>query len=127
MKAALFPGMSPARKRTVLFLICAAVLLAAGWAWGYSMAFDRLNGVSALLDRETVDLRFYNQLLHYADAGDQQKESAAIRRRLSQTAAYVSTVIATSESRKLSPDAAESISEARAALSPQKQTNSPLR
>ncbi len=111
--------MSPARKRTVLFVICAAVLLGAGWAWGYSMAFERFYGPSAILDRETVDLRFYNQLLHYVDAGDQQRERDAIQRRLSQTAAYVNAVIATAEKRKLSPDAAESVAEARAALSQQ--------
>ncbi len=119
MKAALSKPMSPARKRTVLFLICAAVLLAAGWAWGYSMAYDRLYSASTILDRETVDLRFYSQLLHYVDAGDQQREREAIHRRLSQTSAYVNAVIATSETRKLSPDAAESIAEARAALGAQ--------
>jgi hypothetical protein len=122
MKAAPPNAMSPARKRTVLFLICAAVLLAAGWAWGYSMAFDRFYGPSALLDRETVDLRFYSQLLHYADAGDQQREREAILRRFNQTSAYMNAVIATAEKRELSHEAAESIAQARAALKPQNQS-----
>ena len=70
--------MHSARKRIGLFLICAAVLLAAGYGWGYSTAHDRFYAPEALLDNELVSMDFNNRLMHYANLN----QAAECRREL---------------------------------------------
>ncbi len=61
--------MNPIRRQTVLFLLCALVLLGAGYAVGYSRAYDGFYSSEALLDRELVHMDFNSRLLHYTLLG----------------------------------------------------------
>ena len=70
--------MHAARRRTFLFLLCAAVLLAAGYGWGYSTAHDHFYAPEALLDSELVSLDFNNRLMHFANLN----QAAECRREL---------------------------------------------
>lgn len=61
--------MNSAPHRTLLFCACAVVLLAAGFAWGSSRAYDQFYSPEASLDRELVHLDFNSRVLHYANQG----------------------------------------------------------
>ena len=69
--------MSPARRRTILFLICAVVLLGAGFASGYIYSYNGFYSPEAQLDHELVEMNFNTRQLFYANAGrrtDVQRE-----------------------------------------------------
>ncbi len=63
--------MTTARRRVLLFLLCAAVLLGAGYAVGYANAYGRFYSPEALLDRELLHMDFNSRLLHYTILGRQ--------------------------------------------------------
>ena len=69
MKIALIRRMNLDRRRTSLFLLCAVVLLGAGFAWGYGTAYGRFYSSDAVLDRELVHLDFDSRVLHHINAG----------------------------------------------------------
>ncbi len=112
--------MAPARRQTFLFVLCAAVLLAAGYTWGYTRAFTQYYCLSELMDRETLDLEFNSRLLHYADLHQLETVRAKLFTRLSEEVHYVNEIIASSKDRTMEPEAAASLQHARAALSPQR-------
>ena len=85
--------MRPAHKRTVLFLICAALLLAAGYGWGYSNAHDRFYAPESLLANELVDLDFNNRLMHYANLNRTADCRRELLARLNEQITYVQTVM----------------------------------
>ena len=59
MKVALYRGnMNPARRRTILFLICAVVLLGAGFASGYIYSYNGFYSPEAQLDHELLEMNF---------------------------------------------------------------------
>ena len=84
--------MHSARKRILLFLICAAVLLATGYAWGYANAHDRFYAPEALLDNELVSLNFNNRLLHYVNLNQAAECRRELMGRLREQTAFVNSV-----------------------------------
>lgn len=81
--------MSPARRRTVLFVVCAAVLLAAGYAWDYTSAYNRFYDPEPSLDRETVHLNFNSRVLHYTNLAQPAQCRRELVARLGQQIVYV--------------------------------------
>ena len=69
MKVAPSICMKPDHYRILLFLLCAVVLLGAGFAWGYGNAYGRFYSPDATLDRELVQLDFDSRVLHYVNVG----------------------------------------------------------
>ena len=110
--------MALARRQTLLFVLCACVLLAAGYAWGYAKAYTEYYSLSELMDRETLDLEFNSRLLHYADIHQPETVRRKLYQRLSEQVRYVGEIIASSKYRNMAPDAAASLQHAREALSP---------
>ena len=84
--------MDSARKRIFFFLICAAVLLAAGYGWGYANAHDRFYAPEALLDKELVSLNFNNRLLHYVNLNQSAECRRELIGRLREQMAFVNSV-----------------------------------
>ena len=68
-KLPLLQSMNHPRRRVVLFLLCAVVLLGAGFAWGYANAYDHFYSPDATLDRELSRLDLNSRMLHYVNAG----------------------------------------------------------
>jgi hypothetical protein len=104
------------RQQLLLFILCAAVLLAAGYGWGYAGAYARTNSASALLDQETLDLDFNGRLLHFADANEPEKVHVRLCQRLSQELQYADRIIADSDDQSIARDTAASLARARAVL-----------
>lgn len=61
------------RRRTLLFLLCAVVLLGTGFTWRYGQAYNRFYSSDAVLERELIPLDFDTRVLHYVNAGQQAK------------------------------------------------------
>ena len=81
--------MKPSRRQTLLFLLCAVVLLAAGYAAGYGRAYDGFYSSEALLDRELVHMDFNSRLLHYTILGREADCRRELVRRLQGEVAFV--------------------------------------
>ncbi len=81
--------MDPARRRTLLFLLSAVVLLATGYAWGSTTAYNRFYSPDASLDRELVHLDFNNRVLHYVNVGQRDACRRELVTQLTQEVAYV--------------------------------------
>ncbi len=81
--------MSPARRRTLLFIVCAIVLLGAGYTAGYANAYGRFYSPEALLDRELLHMDFNSRLLHYTLLGRQVDCRRELVRRLQGEVALV--------------------------------------
>jgi hypothetical protein len=107
--------MVPRRKQIGLFLLCAAVLLAGGYGWGYASAYTGFYSLASLVDRESPDLDFNSRLLHYADVNQPEAVRARIFQRLSEQVRYIDQLIAASDDRAMAQDG--SLLRARAALS----------
>ncbi len=84
--------MAAARKRILLFLVCATVLLAAGYGWGYSNAHDQFYAPESLLENELVSLDFNNRLLHYANLNQLAEARRELLTRLHEQIAFVESV-----------------------------------
>ena len=84
--------MHSARKRVSLFLVCAAVLLAVGYGWGYSSAQNRFYAPESLLGSELVSLDFNNRLLHYANLNQSAECRRELLTRLHEQIAFVESV-----------------------------------
>lgn len=89
METALSGGMLSARRRVLLFLLCAVVLLGAGYAAGYANAYGRFYSPEALLDRELLHLDFNTRLLHYSLLGRQTDCRRELVRRLQGEVTFV--------------------------------------
>ncbi len=89
----IFP-LSQARRQTVLFVVCAAVLLAAGFAWGYAHAMTQLNAPQVLLQREIIDLDFNTRLLQRFVAKQPVILKDTLENRLNQQAVLVGQLAA---------------------------------
>ena len=69
--------MNPERRRTLLFLICAVVLLGAGFTSGYIYSYNGFYSPEAQLDHELLEMNFNTRQLFYANTGrrnDVQRE-----------------------------------------------------
>lgn len=81
--------MMPARRRVLLFLLSAVVLLGAGYAAGYANAYGRFYSPEALLGRELLHMDFNSRLLHYSILGQQADCRRELVRRLQGEVAFV--------------------------------------
>lgn len=110
--------MNSAPRRILLFLACAIILLAAGYLWGASRAYDQFYSPEALLDRELVHLDFNTRVLHYVN----QSQPAECRRklvtRLRQQMIYVGSFLAAAPA-DARADAARKLQQAQAAVAGQ--------
>ena len=111
--------MRPARKRTILFLICAAVLLAAGYGWGYSSAHDRFYAPEALLDDELVSLDFNNRLMHYANLNQAAECRRELLTRLGEQIARVESLTPDCQDLSSRREAEKSVANARLVMTGQ--------
>ena len=75
--------------RILVFLLCAVVLLGAGFAAGYANAYGRFYSPEALLDRELVHMDFNSRLLHYTLLGQQVDCRRELVRRLQGEVTFV--------------------------------------
>ena len=105
--------MHSARRRLFLFLICAAVLLATGYAWGYSNAHDRFYAPESLLDNELVSLNFNNRLLHYVNLNQPAECRRELMTRLREQMAFVDSLAPDCQDPGSRHDAEKSLGDAR--------------
>ncbi len=118
MEVALGRRMTLRQRQTCLFLVCAVVLLAAGYGWGEAYAYTRYYSPGSLLDRETLDLQFNTRLLRYADTHQPDRVRSRLCARLTEQVRYIDQVIASSGDQSVARSAAASLEQARAALKP---------
>jgi hypothetical protein len=118
MKAAPVAGMVLRRQQTCLFLVCAVVLLGAGYGWGYANTYTQYYSLASVMDRETLDLDFNSRLLHFADANQPAAVRARLYQRLAEQVHYIDQILASADDPNLTRDAAASLARARAALDP---------
>ena len=111
--------MQAARKRTVLFLICAAVLLAAGYGWGYSTAHDRFYAPEALLDTQLESMDFNNRLMHYANLNQSAECRRELLTRLQEQITYVQSVAPDCQDLSSRREAEKSVENARLVMAGQ--------
>ena len=108
---------TPRHRQIWLFLLCAAVLLSAGYGAGYASAYTQFYSVSSVVDRETLDLEFNSRLLRFADANQPEAVRARLFQRLSGQVRYVDQIMASSDDPDAARNAAMSLEHARVALS----------
>ena len=104
------------RQQLYLFLLCAVVLLGAGYGWGYANTYTQYYSLASVMDRETLDLDFNSRLLHFADANQPAQVHARLSRRLAEQVRYIDQILASADDRDMTGDAAASLARARAAL-----------
>ena len=92
--------MIPARRQTVLFLLCAAVLLAAGFACGYIYSFDGFYSTEAQLDHEIVEMDFNSRQLFYSNAGRRADCQRELVKQLTGQVAFVNKLLASTPDTK---------------------------
>ncbi len=85
--------MNPARRRTILFILCAIVLLAAGYAWGYSRAYNGFYAPDAVLERETLHFNFNARVLHYTNLAQRAESQRELVTRLRQQSVYITGLL----------------------------------
>jgi hypothetical protein len=108
--------MTVRRKQLLLFLLCALVLTAGGYGWGYADTFTQFYSLSAVMDRETLDLEFNSRMLHYLNSNQSQLLRARLSQRLAEQVRYVDRILDTSVHKQLTDNAAASLQRARAVL-----------
>ena len=86
-------AMNPDRRRVFLFLACAAVLVAGGFAWGSSHAYNEFYSPESSLDREMVHLDFNRRVLHHANQGDAGECRRQLAARLRQQVAFANGML----------------------------------
>jgi hypothetical protein len=106
------------RKQVWLFLLCTAVLLSAGYGWGYASAYTGFYSASSLMDREVLDLEFNSRLLHFANSNQPERVRARLLDRVSEQVRYVNQIIGSSDDPAVVRNAAASLEQAREALAP---------
>jgi hypothetical protein len=109
--------MTVRRKQLLLFLLCALVLTSGGYGWGYATTFTEFYSLSAVMDRETLDLEFNSRLLHYMNSNQSALLRARLSQRLTEQIRYIDRILDTSAHKQLTNSAAASLSRARAVLS----------
>ncbi len=87
--------MNPARRRTILFLICAVVLLGAGFASGYIYSYNGFYSPEAQLDHELIELNFNTRQLFYANAGRRSDVQRELVRQLQGQVAFINKLLLT--------------------------------
>ena len=111
--------MHSARKRIGLFLICAAVLLAAGYGWGYSTAHDHFYAPEALLENQLESMDFNNRLMHYANLNQAAECRRELLTRLQEQITYVQSVAPDCQDLSSRRDAEKHVQDARLVMSGQ--------
>ena len=86
--------MNPDRRRTVLFLLCAVVLLAAGFVCGYIYSFDGFYSPEAQLDRELVEMNFNIRQLYYTNQGQRDDCRRELVKQLEGQVVFVTKLLA---------------------------------
>ena len=108
--------MTPARRRTSLFCVCAVALLGTGYAAGYAGAYGRFYSPAALLDRELLHMDFNSRLLHYTILGRQNDCRRELVRRLQGEVAFVGAQIDGGLAPDVRADARTSVEHARTVM-----------
>ncbi len=85
--------MNPARRRTILFMICAAVLLGAGFASGYIYSYNGFYSPEAQLDHELLEMNFNSRQLFYANTGRRADVQRELVKQLRGQVAFVSKLL----------------------------------
>ena len=85
--------MNPARRRTLLFLICAVVLLGAGFASGYIYSYNGFYSPEAQLDHELLEMNFNTRQLFYANAGRRVDVQRELVKQLQGQVAFVNKLL----------------------------------
>ena len=109
--------MTPDRRRVLLFLLCAVVLLGGGYAAGYASAYGRFYSPEALLDRELLHMDFNSRLLHYSLLGRQADCRRELVRQLQGEVTFVGEQIEDGLQPGSLVDAQTSIQHARSVMS----------
>ena len=87
--------MNPDRRRTVLFLLCAIVLLAAGFASGYVYSYNGFYSAEAQIDHELLEMDFNSRQLYYANVGRNADCQRELVRQLRGQVAFINKLLAT--------------------------------
>ena len=85
--------MNPDRRRTVLFLICAVVLLGAGFACGYVYSYNGFYSPESQLDHELIEMDFNTRQLYYANVGRRADVQRELTRQLNGQVAFVNKLL----------------------------------
>ena len=99
-------------------MLCAVVLLGAGFAWGYSNAYARFYSPEATVDRELVRLDFDSRMLHYVNTGQRSQCRRDLVAQLSQQIVFIRGVLNASSADTQS-DATRKLREAELAIAGQ--------
>ena len=108
--------MSLARRQTVLFLICAAVLLGAGFACGYIYSFNGFYSPDAQLDHELVEMDFNTRQLYYANQGRRADCQRELVKQLRGQMLFVNKMLASAPETKNRVNAQASVQQAQSAI-----------
>lgn len=104
--------MTPARRQTVLFLLCAIVLLGAGFACGYIYSFNGFYSTEAQLDHELVEMDFNSRQLFYANVGRRSDCQRELVKQLTGQVAFVNKLLAATPDTKNRKEAQISVQQA---------------
>ena len=88
--------MKTTRRQTLLFVACAVVLLATGYAWGYANTYNQFYSPDASIDRELMPLDFNARVLHHLNAGQPVQCQRALKRQLRQQITFVQGLLGAS-------------------------------
>lgn len=108
--------MSPARRQTVLFLICAVVLLTAGFACGYIYSFNGFYSPESQLDHELIEMDFNSRQLYYANQGRRTDCQRELVRQLRGQVAFVNKLLASAPETKNRLNAQISVRQAQSVI-----------
>ena len=116
--------MNPARRRTILFLICAVVLLGAGFASGYIYSYNGFYSPEAQLDHELIEMDFNSRQLFYANAGRRTDVQRELVRQLQGQVAFVNKLLLACSDTRSRTSARTSVKQAQDVLNGQPIANS---
>ena len=104
--------MNPRRRQTVLFLLCAVVLLGAGFGSGYVYAFNGFYSPETQLDRELSEMNFNSRVLHYTNLGQRADCQRELVRRLQGQVVFVNRMLASGTGLETGATARSSVQQA---------------
>jgi hypothetical protein len=101
--------------------MCAAVLLAAGFAVGFAFAHDRFYAPESLVSNEVINLDFNNRLMYYANREQTSECRRELSTRLREQVSYIESLVPDVRERNSRLEAQAAVQNARQLLSAQPQ------